>query len=143
MNSRKHTVVLHRRCNMLSDATKCRRIYKNSLGFSIVGGIDSPRGPMGIFVKSVFDDGIAAQTGLVHKGDEVLSVNGIELHGKTHSQALQIFRHFSKSDVTLCIRRKNSTDDFASPYPATEQLQQKSWALSNDEQSGSCLRQPV
>ncbi|VDD91784.1 unnamed protein product [Enterobius vermicularis] len=112
MNNRVQTIVLYRRCNLPRDdetAARPHRSYRNSLGFSIVGGSDSPRGPMGIFVKSVFNNGLAAHSGLIHKGlgDEVLSVNGVELHGKTHAQALQIFRHFSKVDVTLCIRRPN------------------------------------
>ncbi|VDM09899.1 unnamed protein product [Wuchereria bancrofti] len=34
-----------------------------------------------------------------------MSVNGVELSGKTHSEALQIFKKNTKIDVTLCIRR--------------------------------------
>uniref|UniRef100_A0AC35G4M4 PDZ domain-containing protein n=1 Tax=Panagrolaimus sp. PS1159 TaxID=55785 RepID=A0AC35G4M4_9BILA len=91
--------------NNLMQRKQQRRSRKPTLGFSIVGGTDSPRGAMGIFVKTIFPHGIAAQSGLLKKGDEILQVNNFDMTSKTHSEALQIFRKIAKLDITLTIRR--------------------------------------
>jgi len=82
---------------------------KKGLGFSVVGGIDSPKGSMGIFVKTIFTFGQAADDGLLKQGDEILSVNGMAVQGMSHSEAISIFKNIKMGFVTLHVARRDSS----------------------------------
>lgn len=77
-----------------------------SLGFSIVGGTDSPKGSMGIFVKTVFPQGQAAASGALQEGDEILAINGKPLHGSSHKDAILAFKEIKQGKVVLHIGRR-------------------------------------
>ncbi|KAK3909227.1 PDZ domain-containing protein 2 [Frankliniella fusca] len=78
-----------------------------SLGFSIVGGQDSPKGSMGIFVKTIFESGQAAEEGTLREGDEILAVNGTPLQGLTHSEAISVFKDIKIGSVLLHVGRRD------------------------------------
>ncbi|KAG8227822.1 hypothetical protein J437_LFUL017109 [Ladona fulva] len=79
---------------------------KKSLGFTIVGGRDSPRGALGIFVKSILNNGQAAEDGRLKEGDEILAVNGEVCHDLTHADAVALFKRIKSGPVALHICRR-------------------------------------
>ena len=79
---------------------------KKSLGFSIVGGRDSAKGNIGIFVKTVLADGQAAEGGALCEGDEIMSVNGQTLHGLSHNEAISVFKRIRTGEVALQVVRR-------------------------------------
>ncbi|GAB0093938.1 hypothetical protein DMENIID0001_091310 [Sergentomyia squamirostris] len=77
-----------------------------SLGFSIVGGKDSPKGNMGIFVKTVFPSGQAADDGKLQGGDEILKINNTSVHGMSHSDTIALFKNVREGPIVLRVARR-------------------------------------
>lgn len=77
---------------------------KKSLGFTVVGGKDSPKGSIGIYVKSIFPNGQAL--GMLKEGDEIFSVNGRSVAGLTHSEAIGIFKETKIGTIQVTIGRR-------------------------------------
>ncbi|XP_014245014.1 uncharacterized protein LOC106664108 [Cimex lectularius] len=79
---------------------------KKSLGFTIVGGKDSPRGAMGIFIKSILESGQAADDGRLREGDELLAVNGQVCHDMTHADAVALFKNIKSGPIAIHVSRR-------------------------------------
>ncbi|XP_031427973.1 disks large homolog 2 isoform X14 [Clupea harengus] len=97
-------------------------LHKGStgLGFNIVGGEDGE----GIFVSFILAGGPADLSGELRRGDQILSVNGIDLRGATHEQAaaalkgagqtVTIIAQYRPEELASCSPRR------APPHPAPE-----------------------
>uniref|UniRef100_A0ABM5FW34 Disks large homolog 2 isoform X7 n=1 Tax=Pogona vitticeps TaxID=103695 RepID=A0ABM5FW34_9SAUR len=76
-------------------------LHKGStgLGFNIVGGEDGE----GIFVSFILAGGPADLSGELQRGDQILSVNGIDLRGATHEQAAAALKGAGQT-VTMIVQ---------------------------------------
>uniref|UniRef100_A0AAV2LTB7 Pro-interleukin-16 n=1 Tax=Knipowitschia caucasica TaxID=637954 RepID=A0AAV2LTB7_KNICA len=86
------------------------------LGFTIAGGCDlENKAPT---VHKVFPTGLAAQEGTIHKGDQVLSINGQSLSSATHSEAtaaLRLARTQAVAVVVVWRREGDEEEEVESP----------------------------
>ncbi|CAD5115308.1 DgyrCDS4296 [Dimorphilus gyrociliatus] len=71
------------------------------LGFTVVGGSDSPQGRLPIYVKTVSEDGSADK--VLFPGCELLSVNDHELNNVTHAEAVTLIKH-ARDPIRLLVR---------------------------------------
>jgi len=79
---------------------------KKALGFTIVGGRDSPKGALGIFVKTILENGQAAEDGRLRAGDEILAVNGQVCHDISHADAVLLFKSIKSGPIALHVCRR-------------------------------------
>ncbi|XP_037888145.1 putative GPI-anchored protein pfl2 isoform X2 [Glossina fuscipes] len=77
-----------------------------SLGFSIVGGRDSPKGNMGIFVKTVFPSGQAADDGSLQAGDEIVEINEQSVQDMSHAETIALFKNVREGSIMLKVLRR-------------------------------------
>uniref|UniRef100_A0A8C6K711 Uncharacterized protein n=1 Tax=Melopsittacus undulatus TaxID=13146 RepID=A0A8C6K711_MELUD len=93
--TRPPTVSLQRTISVEGEPRKII-LHKGStgLGFNIVGGEDGE----GIFVSFILAGGPADLSGELQRGDQILSVNGIDLRGATHEQTVTIIAQYQPEE---------------------------------------------
>ena len=77
--------------------------------------------PASLFVAHVHPEGPAQQAGLKH-GDEVVTVNGAALTGKTYEQVIQLVRGEAGTAVKLGVKRDGGVHEIAITRIAGEEL---------------------
>lgn len=78
---------------------KLPKSRKDGLGFNIIGGRE--QGTC-ILVSRIIPGGIAEAQGELRRGDQLLAVNGVSLHGESHSKAVQLLKQ-ATDEVTLLV----------------------------------------
>uniref|UniRef100_A0A8C3JX43 Discs large MAGUK scaffold protein 2 n=1 Tax=Calidris pygmaea TaxID=425635 RepID=A0A8C3JX43_9CHAR len=108
--TRPPTVSLQRTISVEGEPRKII-LHKGStgLGFNIVGGEDGE----GIFVSFILAGGPADLSGELQRGDQILSVNGIDLRGATHEQAAAALKGAGQ---TVTIIAQYQPEDFHSQF---------------------------
>uniref|UniRef100_A0A3Q3WKD3 Uncharacterized protein n=1 Tax=Mola mola TaxID=94237 RepID=A0A3Q3WKD3_MOLML len=75
---------------------------RSGLGLSIVGGRDTQLDA--IVIHEVYEEGAAARDGRLWAGDQILEVNGVDLRGASHEEAIAALRQTS-ANVRLTVLR--------------------------------------
>ncbi|XP_046607488.1 protein lap4-like isoform X7 [Neodiprion virginianus] len=81
---------------------------QNGLGFSIAGGKSSPPfkdNTDAIYISRITDGGVAQKDGKLMVGDKVISINGVEMTGAKHEQAVGMLTGLERF-VRLVVERE-------------------------------------
>ncbi|XP_062341804.1 disks large homolog 4 isoform X2 [Osmerus eperlanus] len=116
--------VLH---GMMGDEDLPRRVLihrgSTGLGFNIVGGEDGE----GIFISFILAGGPADLSGELRKGDQILSVNGVDLRIATHEQAAAALKNAGQTVTIIAQYRPEEYSRFeAKIHDLREQLMNSS-----------------
>ncbi len=96
------------------------------LGFNIVGGEDGE----GIFISFILAGGPADVSGQVHRGDKILSVNGVDLIRATHEDAAVALKN---AGGVISLRLLYCPEEY-------EKFEAKIHSIKNQVMSGSMLK---
>ncbi|XP_037063046.1 disks large homolog 2 isoform X15 [Peromyscus leucopus] len=129
--SRQPSVTLQRAISLEGEPRKVV-LHKGStgLGFNIVGGEDGE----GIFVSFILAGGPADLSGELQRGDQILSVNGIDLRGASHEQAAAALKGAGQ---TVTIIAQYQPEDYARFEAKIHDLREQMMNHSMSSGSGS------
>lgn len=94
---------------------------KGVIGVSLRVGAERIGDPASLYVAHVHPEGPAQQAGLKH-GDEIATVNGAPVTGKTYEQVIQMVRGEAGAAVKLGIRSEGGTRELSITRVAGETL---------------------
>jgi len=76
------------------------------LGFSLEGGKDSPYGDRPMTIKKIFTGGAADKNGILKVGDEILSVNNMDVTRMTRLEAWNFMKKLNDGSQIVVVRQK-------------------------------------
>ena len=91
------------------------------IGVSLHVGAERIGDPASLYVAHVHPEGPAQQAGLKH-GDEVVTVNGAAVTGKTYEQVIQMVRGEAGTAVKLGVKGEGGVREMAITRIASEKL---------------------
>ncbi|XP_058636951.1 protein scribble homolog isoform X2 [Onychostoma macrolepis] len=120
------------------------------LGFSIAGGKGSTPyrvGDTGIFISRIAEGGAAHRDNILHVGDRVISINGVDMTEARHDQAVALLTGTSPT-ITLLVERDQTSAGGASPRtrphsPPPPEPSDSPEQEEGDEQLGNHLNCPM
>uniref|UniRef100_A0A8B9LSV3 Protein scribble homolog n=1 Tax=Astyanax mexicanus TaxID=7994 RepID=A0A8B9LSV3_ASTMX len=121
------------------------------LGFSIAGGKGSTpyrTGDTGIFISRIAEGGAAHRDNILHVGDRVISINGVDMTEARHDQAVALLTGTSPT-ITLLVERDQASVGGSSPRtrphspPPPEPSDSPEQEEAGDEPLGNHLSCPM
>jgi C-terminal processing protease CtpA/Prc len=96
-------------------------LSKGAIGVSMHVGAERVGDTASLYVAHVHPEGPARQAGIKH-GDEVVTVNGAPVLGKTYEEVVQMMRGEAGTEVKLGVRRGEEVRELAIMRVAAEKL---------------------
>uniref|UniRef100_A0A3B1IDJ4 Protein scribble homolog n=1 Tax=Astyanax mexicanus TaxID=7994 RepID=A0A3B1IDJ4_ASTMX len=121
------------------------------LGFSIAGGKGSTpyrTGDTGIFISRIAEGGAAHRDNILHVGDRVITINGVDMTEARHDQAVALLTGTSPT-ITLLVERDQASVGGSSPRtrphspPPPESSDSPEQEEAGDEPLGNHLSCPM